>query len=83
MNSLLVQDREQAKKWGRVVARAWEDEDFKRRLVSHPAAVLSESGIDVPLGVEPRVVEAEAEEEIPGVVHFTLPPKPGSEDLIE
>jgi len=34
--------------WGRIIARAWSDEDFKQRLMDDPCTVLSENGIDVP-----------------------------------
>jgi hypothetical protein len=32
------------KAWGQIVARAWQDEAFKRRLLADPAAVLREQG---------------------------------------
>jgi hypothetical protein len=79
----LEQEPTQTKRWAQLVARAWEDEDFKRRLLSEPAAVLEEGGIEVPPGRPIRVLQHEAEEEQDGVVTLTLPAKPSSEDLIE
>jgi hypothetical protein len=38
--------------WSRIVARAWCDEDFMRRLLSDPQAVLSEHEVEVPPGTE-------------------------------
>jgi hypothetical protein len=69
---------EQARKWGQVVAMAWSDEAFKRRLVTEPAAVLREQGMDVPPGVEVRVVENTAR-----VQHLVLPPQPAEGELSE
>jgi hypothetical protein len=42
--------------WGQVVARAWCDDGFMRRLVSDPRAVLAEHGVEVPPGREVEVV---------------------------
>ncbi|HEV3263782.1 MAG TPA: NHLP leader peptide family RiPP precursor [Gemmataceae bacterium] len=82
---VLTLEREptQTKWWAQLVARAWEDEHFKRRLLSEPAAVLEEEGIEVPPGREVRVAEDEAEAQADGVVTLTLPAKPRSEDLVE
>jgi hypothetical protein len=59
---------------GPVVARAWRDADFKRRLLAEPAAALREAGIDVPEGLQVRVVE-----NAPGLVHLILPARPGDD----
>jgi hypothetical protein len=71
-----------AKKHGRLVAKAWADPAFKERLLAHPAAVLREQGFDVPAGIEVRVVEdAESTqtatfEEIENVFCVALPARP-------
>jgi hypothetical protein len=71
-----------AKKHGRLVAKAWADPAFKERLLAHPAAVLSEQGFDVPAGVEVRVVEdadptqTATFEESENVLYFGLPAQP-------
>jgi hypothetical protein len=57
--------------WGQIVARAWHDEAFRQRLLTDPAAVLQEHGLEVPAGVQVRVVEDTHQ-----VVHLTLPRKP-------
>ena len=62
---------EQAKAYGRIVAKAWADEAFKQRLLADPAAVLKAEGLAVPEGVELRLVENTDK-----VVHLTLPAKP-------
>ncbi|HEV3006523.1 MAG TPA: NHLP leader peptide family RiPP precursor [Pirellulales bacterium] len=50
---------------------------MKQRLIAEPAAVLEEHGIEVPLGVELRVVE-----DTDDICHLVLPASP-SGDLID
>jgi hypothetical protein len=66
------------KKWARIVARAWADEGFKKRLLADPAAVLKEARLQVPAGIRVRVVEDTDE-----TLHLTLPQKPGEGELAE
>jgi hypothetical protein len=68
------QQQEFAKKYGQVVAKAWQDEAFKRRLLGNPQAVLEEHGLPLPPGKAVRVVEDTAD-----TVHLVLPPKPAGE----
>ena len=62
------------KQWSQIVAKAWADESFKRRLLAEPATVLKEQGIAVPSGVQVKVVE-----DTETVRHLTLPVKPVGE----
>ena len=55
-----------------MVAKAWSDELFKKRLLADPAAVLKEHGIAVPAEMAVKVVEDSAR-----VVHLILPERPG------
>jgi hypothetical protein len=48
------------KPWAQLVARAWSDPAYKKRLLAHPAAVLREAGLEVPEGVEIKVLEESA-----------------------
>ena len=65
-------DREKLQKaYGKIVAKAWSDEEFKVELFSEPAAVFKESDIEVPEGVELRMVENTDK-----VVYFISPPPP-------
>ena len=57
--------------WGRIIAQAWSDEDFKQALIDDPHSVLAEYGIDVPAGVAINVVE-----DTETVRHIVLPPRP-------
>src|SRR5580693_7003446 len=62
---------QQTDAWGRIVARAWQDDAFKLRLLADPAAVLQEHGVRVPPGSKVKVIEDTAQ-----VHHLTLPHKP-------
>ena len=42
--------------WGQIVARAWCDEGFMKRLLSDPRSVLAEHDLEVPPGAEVEVV---------------------------
>jgi hypothetical protein len=72
------QEQDFWKAWDQIVARAWADDGFKRRLVADPAAVLKENGLEVPPGVQLRVVEDTASQ-----VHLVLPARPAGEELSE
>jgi len=66
-----MNQEEQGRKIGRVIAKAWADEGFKQRLLKGPAAVLKDEGVDIPQGLEVRVVENTDK-----VFHIVLPPEP-------
>jgi hypothetical protein len=66
--------QEQAKVAGEVIARAWSDDAFKARLLANPNEVLAESGMDVPSGVQIRIVE-----NTDTVTYVTLPAPPSEE----
>jgi hypothetical protein len=65
-------------KWGQIVARAWADEGFKKRLLADPAAILKEARVQMPAGIRVRVMEDSDE-----TLHLTLPQKPGEGELAE
>jgi hypothetical protein len=69
--------------WGQLVARAWQDDGFRRRLLAEPAAVLSEEGFELPEGLAVRVVEGTAPEASDDDACFWLPAPPPQDDLIE
>jgi hypothetical protein len=64
--------KEIAKRYAKLVAKAWADEAFRQHLISNPATVLRESGFDVPEGKDVRIIEADMEK----TIYFVLPPKP-------
>ena len=69
-----MEQEEQAKLYGQVVARAWQDEAFKGRLLADAEGALAEMGIEVPVGHEVRAVE-----DTERVRHLVIPPGPGEE----
>src|SRR6185503_3944309 len=70
----MANPQEERKKLGQIVAKAWSDESFKKRLLADPTATLKAEGVDVPAGVEVRAVENTDK-----LFHFVLPPKPKGE----
>jgi hypothetical protein len=66
-----MKPEQQTDAWGRIVARAWQDDAFKQRLLADPAAVLQEHGVRVPPGSKVKVIEDTAQ-----VYHLTLPRNP-------
>jgi hypothetical protein len=79
----LEREPRQERRWGRIVARAWDDAAFRRRLLAEPACVLREEGIDVPAGVAVRVIEGESADAAEEETCFWLPPRPDGADLVE
>ncbi|HEY2250850.1 MAG TPA: NHLP leader peptide family RiPP precursor [Planctomycetaceae bacterium] len=69
-----VQHGSWQKQWGMLLAEVWADDDLKRRLISDPAAVLQEYGIEVPADVELKLVE-----DTDQVRHLVLPASPADE----
>lgn len=65
-------------KFAQITAKAWMDEAFKRRLLSEPATVLQEYGLEVPPGVRIKVME-----DTDTLVHLSLPPRPTDQELSE
>ena len=63
---------------GKVIARSWDDADYKARLMDNPRAVLAEAGLDVPSGIEITVSEQQ-----PGTLHLTLPSRPAGEVALD
>ena len=74
-----MEGEELQKAYGKIVVKAWGDEEFKEKLLADPAAVFKDNGIDIPQGVEVKMVEAATEK----VVHFVLPPPPTEAELSE
>ena len=68
---------EQKNALAQLFAACWKDEALKARLMADPKAVLKEHGLDVPDGMDVKVVENADD-----CVHITLPAPPaGDNDL--
>ena len=70
----MAKEQESWNKWSQLVAQVWADDKLKQRLMDKPAAVLQEHGIEVPAGIDVRVVENTDK-----VYYLTLPPKPAGD----
>lgn len=67
-------------KMGQILAQCWADAAFKAQLQTDPVAVLEAHGLEVPAGVQVRVVE-----DTDQLVHWVLPARPSevSDDELE
>src|SRR5476649_2672726 len=61
---------DQDQKMTDVLSKTWTDETFRLKLLSNPAAVLKAEGVELPAGVEVRVVE-----DTDRLFHLVLPVK--------
>jgi hypothetical protein len=62
---------EERKEYAKIIAKAWVDEEFKKRLLADAATVLVENGIEIPEGMTVRFVEGKENE-----ILVPLPPRP-------
>ncbi|MBI5524050.1 MAG: NHLP leader peptide family natural product precursor [Desulfarculus sp.] len=75
----MPQSREdQARRWAKVVAKAWADEAYKKKLISDPAAVLKAEGLELPQGAQLKVMEDTA-----ALRHLVLPAMPADADKLD
>ncbi len=68
---MVTRQEEFQKKWAKVIAKAWSDPAFKKKLLQNPEATLAQEGLPIPKGVHVEVHESTNK-----VLHFNLPPKP-------
>ena len=68
--------KDQQKKWAKIVAKSWADEDYKKRLLSMPMEILKKEGMELPSGLEVRVVE-----NTDNVYYLVLPEKPSESEI--
>jgi hypothetical protein len=64
--------------WAKLIARTWDDEGLRAKLLSDPTTVMRAHGMDIPPGVTVKVVP-----NTETVMHFALPMKPTARDLSE
>ncbi|MBU0942918.1 MAG: NHLP leader peptide family RiPP precursor [Proteobacteria bacterium] len=67
---------EQDRKMEQIIAKAWSDDVYKEKLLSEPAATLRGEGIELPAGVELKIVE-----NTPQVTYMVLPLKASKDEL--
>ena len=80
----MIAQRSEELVWNQIVARAWCDDDFMKRLLADPLAALGEHDLLVPLGTNIEVVIGSEVriEETDAVHRFILPARPAHE-LVE
>lgn len=66
--------KEFQKAYGKLVAKAWSDAEFKAELLADPMKVFKENSMEVPAGIEVRIVENTDK-----ILNFILPPEPSDE----
>ncbi|NVO17886.1 MAG: NHLP leader peptide family natural product precursor [Rhodoplanes sp.] len=54
-----------------IISKAWTDDSFKEKLLSDPVATLKAEGVELPAGLQVRMVE-----NTENVFHFVLPLMP-------
>ena len=69
-----MNQEEQGKKMGQLIAKCWADEGFKRKLLADPAATLKAEGAELPAGLTVKAVENTDK-----VFHLVIPAKPTGE----
>jgi len=61
--------------WLKIITKAWEEPEFKARLLKEPNEVLKEYHIDIPEGVSYEIVE----DQVVGKRYLVLPPAPNED----
>jgi hypothetical protein len=62
---------ESKKRFGEIISKCWGDAAFKARFISDPKKVLAEYDIEVPEGLDVKVLENTND-----LMYLTIPPKP-------
>lgn len=63
--------------WNRIVAKAWTDDAFKKRLLADPVEVMREEGLELNREIRVSVVE-----NTPGHIWLVLPRQPEAEPSV-
>lgn len=64
----------QEQNWGKVIAKAWSDENFKQQLMQNPRGTLETYGIKIQ-----EKVQIKMHENTPSTFHIVIPTKPQGE----
>ena len=71
-----MNQEEQNKQMGQLIAKCWADEAFKAKLLADPAAVLKAEGAELPEGLTIKAVENTDK-----VFHLVIPAAPDGREL--
>jgi len=66
-----ITNEEMRKKYAKIVAKAWADDDYKKKLIENPKEILKQEGIVIPDNIKIRILENSETK-----LNFILPPKP-------
>ena len=70
-------DKNNAVIYGEVIAKCWDDEDFKEKFVADPETVLADAGFKLEEGVTYKVIEA------PKLVKYLVIPHEGAKEVVQ
>ena len=73
----MADKKQNAVKYGEVIAKCWDDEAYKKRFIEDPEGVLSEAGFVVDEGVTYKVIEA------PKLVKYLVLPHEDAKDAVQ
>jgi len=73
-----TENEKRQQQMGRIVAKCWADEEFKKRLLADTAGTLRAEGIEVPEGITINAVENSEQN-----YTIVIPPKPGESELTD
>ena len=73
----MADKKQNAVKYGEVIAKCWEDEAYKKRFIEDPESVLSEAGFVVEEGVTYKVIEQ------PKLVKYLVIPYEDAKDAVQ
>ena len=64
-------NEQQAKEFGKIVAKCWSDDVFKQTLLADPVATLKAEGVTLPAGITVKALENTEQ-----TFHLVIPAKP-------
>ena len=73
----MADKKQNAVKYGEIVAKCWEDETYKKRFIEDPESVLTEAGFAVDEGVTYKVVEQ------PKLVKYLVLPHEDAKEAVQ
>ena len=73
----MTDKKQNAMKYGEVVAKCWEDEAYKKRFIEDPESILTEAGFVVEEGVTYKVIEQ------PKFIKYLVIPREGAKDAVQ
>jgi len=71
-----TENEKQQQQMGRIIAKCWADEEFKKKLIADPVGVLQGEGIETPSGLQIKVVENRDDK-----LYMVIPPPPQENEL--